>query len=309
MTVEDLFNRWAAYNANKKAPNTIKRYRGSFRSLIHFAKDRDIRSLDGDDLYAWAQHREKVEGISAKAINKNDLVAVSSVFTWAVSRQGGAILSDNPVRGVRLDQPRAVAKREKSFREQEITSILSAATAVKPSDLNPTLHYAFRWCPWLAAYSGARIAELTHLEKRDIRVEGGVTVMDLRFTKTGIPRTVPIHAHLIEQGFLRFVGEAASGPLFYDPTRHTKESTTQPAEQRGQKVAKWVRETAKLDPDVDPNHGWRHTWKTRALEVGIQERLRDAITGHSVRSVGRRYEAPSLAMLAKAMKAFPRYKL
>ena len=197
VTVADLFDRWADYNADKKALNTIKRYRGSFRSLIQFAKDRDTRSLNGDDLYAWAQHREKVEGISAKAINKNDLVAVSSVFTWAVSRQGGAILSDNPVRGVRLDEPRAVTKREKTFREQEIVAILAAASAVEPSDLNPTLHYAFRWCPWLAAYSGARIAELTHLEKRDIRVEGGVTVMELRFTKTGIPRTVPIHEHLI----------------------------------------------------------------------------------------------------------------
>lgn len=26
-----------------------------------------------------------------------------------------------------------------------------------------------------------------------------------------------------------------------------------------------VRETVKLDNGVDPNHGWRHTWKTRAL--------------------------------------------
>jgi integrase len=307
ITVEDLFERWASYNADKKAPNTIKRYRGSFRSLIQFAKDREIRSLTGDDLYAWAQHREKVEGITAKAINKNDLVAVSSVFSWGASRQGGAILSDNPVRGVRLDEPRTVAKRERTFREQEIAAILAAASAVKPSDSNPTLHHALRWCPWLAAYSGARITELTHLEARDIRVEGGATVMDLRVTKTGIPRTVPIHEHLIEQGFLRFVKEAGSGPLFYDPARHTNESTTSPAEQRGHKVAKWVREAAKLDPDVDPNHGWRHTWKTRALGAGIEERLRDAITGHSVRSVGRRYEAPSLTMLAKAMTTFPRY--
>jgi integrase len=133
--------------------------------------------------------------------------------------------------------------------------------------------------------------------------------MDLRVTKTGEPRTVPIHAHLIEQGFLDFVKAAGPGPLFYDPKRHGKASATPPAEMRGHKVAKWVRAAVNLDPAVDPNHGWRHTWKTRALGAGIEERLRDAITGHRVTSVGRKYEAPSLAMLAKAMGAFPRYSL
>src|SRR3954452_8181694 len=77
---------------------------------------------------------------------------------------------------------------------------------------------------------------------------------------------------------------------------------TSPAELRANKIAKWVRDTVKLDPHVDPNHGWRHTWKTGALGADIEERLRDAVTGHRVASVGRKYEAPSLAMLARAMK-------
>lgn len=75
ITAAALFDRWAAYSADKKAPNTIKRYRGSFRSLIAFVKDRDIRSLTQDDLYAWANHRKEVEGVHASAINRNDLVA------------------------------------------------------------------------------------------------------------------------------------------------------------------------------------------------------------------------------------------
>lgn len=76
---------------------------------------------------------------------------------------------------------------------------------------------------------------------------------------------------------------------------------------QGHKIGKWVRETVKLDPHVDPNHGWRHTWKTRALAAGIEERLRDAITGHRVASVGRRYESPTVQMLAAAMSRFPWY--
>nr|WP_306426616.1 DUF6538 domain-containing protein [Methylobacterium soli] len=309
ITAATLYERWAAYNADKKAANTIKRYRGSFQSLSGFLKDRDLRAITSDDVYAWAVHRRDVEGVSPRVINKNDLVAVSSVLGWAVGRSGGQLLTMNPVTGIALEEPRKVVQRERTFREGEIAAILSAASAVEPDDRNPTFAAARRWCPWLAAYSGARIAELTHLEARDIRTEGGIVLMDLKFTKTGEPRVVPIHAHLIEMGFLGFVKASGPGPLFYDPKRHGMASSTPPAEMRGHKVAKWVRATVGLDPAVDPNHGWRHTWKTLALGAGIEERLRDAITGHRVASVGRKYEAPSLAMLATAMERFPRYVL
>lgn len=258
-------------------------------------------------MFAWAEPRRDVEGVSARGINKNDLVAASSVFRWASGRSGGQLLLGNPVTGITLDEPRIVAQRERTFRDHEIAAILSAASAVKPDDQNPTRAAARRWCPWLAAYLGARIAELTNLEKRDIRTETGIAVMDLRVIKTGEPRTVSLHPHLIEQGCLAFVRASPPDPLFYDPKRHRKDSQTPPGELQGHKVDKWVRETAKLDPGVDPNHGWRHTSKTRALGAGIEERLRDAITGHRVASVGRRYETPTLTMLARGLDSFSMY--
>lgn len=309
LTVGDLFDRWATDRADKRAPNTIKRYRGSIRSFEAFVSGRDVRTLTGDDVFAWAVNRRDVEGISARAINKNDLVAVSSVFRWGAGRAAGQLLSTNPASGIALDEPRVVAQRERTFREDEIAAILSAASTVKLDVRNPTRSASRRWCPWLAAYSGARIGELTSLEKRDVRIEGGIPIMHLRITKTGEPRIVPLHRHLIEQGFLAFVEASASGPLFYDPKRHGDDSLTPPAEMQGHKIGKWVRETVNLDAEVHPNHGWRHTWKTRALGAGIEERLRDAITGHRASSVGRRYETPTREMLAAAMNRFPRYRV
>ena len=309
LTVDDLFERWAAYNADKRAGNTIKRYRASFRSLGAFARQRDARSLNADDIFVWAEHRRDVEGVSPRSINKNDLVAVSSVLQWATGRSGGHILPHNPARGLCLDEPRIVAQRERTFREHEITAILRAASAVAQDHDNITRSAVRRWCPWLAAYSGARIAELTNLARQDVRIEGGTPVMDLRITKTGEPRTVPLHNHTIEQGFLEFVEASVGGQLFYDFKRHKANAETSPAEQQAKAVAKWVRATVNLDPAVDPNHGWRHTFKTRALGAGIEERLRDAITGHRVTSVGRRYETPSLSMLSRAMDQFPRYEI
>jgi hypothetical protein len=57
------------------------------------------------------------------------------------------------------------------------------------------------------------------------------------------------------------------------------------------------------------NHGWRHTSKTKALAVGIPERISDAITGHSTVSVARSHETPTVTMKAEALARLPRYRI
>jgi integrase len=122
-----------------------------------------------------------VDNISPKVINQNDLVAVSSVFKWAASRQGGNLLRSNPVtKDVRLDVPKVQRKRERTLREAEVKAILKLAQDVQDDPRNPTSAFAKRWCPWLAAYSGARIQELTGLTAEDIQYEGGTWVMHFR---------------------------------------------------------------------------------------------------------------------------------
>ncbi len=309
LSVQDLWEQWKTYHADKKAPTTIERYEASLRSLATFTKGKAAGSVTSDDLYAWAVHRRDVENISPKVVNQVDLVAVSSVFRWASSRQGGKLIPANPVtRDVRLDLPKVQKQRESTLRSHEITAILKAALNVKDDPKNPTSAYARRWCPWLAAYSGARIQELTGLKVEDIQEESGIWVMHFHKTKTGQPRTVPIHEHLIEMGFLDFVKSRKTGPLFYDPSRSSGKAKTPQSEQRAIKLADWVRTQTKLDKAVDPNHGWRHTFKTKALAVGIPERISDAITGHSNGSVARSYETPTVGMKAEALSKLPRYK-
>ncbi|WP_201861503.1 site-specific integrase [Microvirga soli] len=227
VSVADLWEQWKTYHADKKAPTTIERYEASLRSLATFTKGKAAESVTSDDLYAWAIHRRDVENISPKVVNQVDLVAASSVFIWASSRQGGKLIPGNPVtRDVRLDLPKVQKQRESTLRAHEITAILKAALAVKDDPKNPTSAFAKRWCPWLAAYSGARIQELTGLKVEDIQEEGGIWVMHFHKTKTGQPRTVPIHEHLIEMGFIDFVRSRKTGPLFYDPKRSTGKAKT-----------------------------------------------------------------------------------
>jgi integrase len=53
--------------------------------------------------------------------------------------------------------------------------------------------------PWSLAYTGARVAEITRLESRDIIHEAGVWGIDIQKSKNGRPRIVPVHRHLVEQ--------------------------------------------------------------------------------------------------------------
>ena len=167
--------------------------------------------------------------------------AARTVFAWAVDEK---LISRNPFTGWRVKVPKKIRTREtKAFTEDEIETILNAALAVKVRTKSDA---AKRWCPWLAAYSGARMGELTQLRGADIIAYDGFHAMKISpeagTTKTGKARSVPLHEHLIKQGFLAFVKANGHGPLFYnepnkvaapdDPTNPRKPRYVKAREQR-----------------------------------------------------------------------------
>jgi len=131
--------------------------------------------------------------------------------------------------------------------------------------------------------------------------------------KTRTARTVPLHAHLIEQGFMAFVQEVGSGPLFYAPPSPRRagkpEPVQSPADRTRARLGEWVRSLGITDPELSPNHAWRHTFKARAERYGMSERYSDAITGHAPPTAGRAYGKPTPEDLAHAIRSFPRYKI
>ena len=74
-------------------------------------------------------------------------------------------------------------------------------------------------------------------------------------------------------------------------------------------LAIWVRGLGVNDPEVLPNHAWRHTFKAIGFRCGISEKVLDAMVGHAPASVGRAYGEPTLADKAQELRRFPRYKL
>ena len=92
--------------------------------------------------------------------------------------------------------------------------------ALKYSKPRSAFERAKRWAMWLCAYSGARAGEITQLRGTDVQKRGAFYIMrltpDAGTVKTRQARVVPIHEHLIEQGFIAFVEGVGKGPLFYN---------------------------------------------------------------------------------------------
>ena len=167
--------------------------------------------------------------------------------------------------------------------------------------------------------SGARMGELTQLRGVDVVEGAGAHAIKISpeagTIKTGKARAVPLHDHLIEQGFLAFVKANGERPLFYNEVKQPSGPVdpTNPGKPRyvkaREKVATWVRSLGVNDPELSPNHAWRHTFKAIGFRSGMSEKVLDAIVGHAPASVGRSYGEPTLADKTKELQKFPCYKV
>jgi integrase len=302
-----LFEKWQS--EAKPSRSTVARWAAVFKAA-------DARFADASTITPEVAKEWMVGLISgdrtAQTVATVWKTALKTVFAWAV---GEKLIERNPFTEVRISVPRRTVEREtKAFTSEEAETILTAALAYK----NPMTvdERARRWVPWLCAYTGARAGEITQLRGSDIFQRATDHFAKLSPSagkmKTRTARTVPLHEHLIEQGFMSFVKKMGEGPLFYAPPPvrpvGQAEPVQSPAERTRARLGDWVRSLGITDPELSPNHAWRHTFKARAERYGMSERYSDAITGHAPPTAGRTYGKPTPEDLAHAMRSFPRYK-
>ena len=213
-------------------------------------------------------------GNSPKTINDGKLAALKAIFRWGVDNE---LLNANPASGVSIRRGKKAGERMLGFEKDEAATVLAAAAqATKP---------LYRWVPLLCAQSGARVSEVCQLRGEDIRTEDGIPFMGFTQVAGALKnptseRKVPLHSHAIEVGFLEFVRRRGRGPLFYDTKRRRPGAKKPQPKIAAKDVARWVHT---LGIDVgrrfrkDPNHAWRHLFRTLARDAGVEESVVNAI--------------------------------
>lgn len=308
--IRDLFNRYVAeLKANSKGAEAEKRWRPIIEDLIIFARTTDARKITKRIILDWKD--AKIKTLSPRTVKDVYLTSVNAVFNWAVSNDE---LSENPASTVKLRVAQKVKNRPKGFTREEATAILKFTLAYMPKQTDnpqtqekPQTSAAKKWAPLICAFTGARISEITQLRKGDVRMEGDIPVIritpDAGTVKTRKYRDVPLHKQIVDKGFLEFVKASAPGPLFYPPMKGQR--TVAAARTVSGRISNWLQKEKLVPEGLQPNHGWRHAFRTTGQEVEIGDRILDAITGHSGRTAGDEYGDVTVIAKKKAIDKLP----
>lgn len=293
-----LLGLFDVYVAERKpSPATIKSFRPKVKAFSTFVGHDDARKITKRDVALWKDRLLSVGGASgipleAKTVRETYLSAVKATLKMGVDN---GLLAVNVASGVSVaGRKRPVRLRSAGFTEDEAKRILTATLQSHGTSLSDHRRLARRWLPWLCAYTGARIDEVAQLRGEDIQLLDDIWTMRITpeagGTKDGNARLIALHPHLVEQGFQE-IARKKDGPVFYDPSLSRGGSAAHRQSKKvGEHLARWVRHDIGIsDKNVQPNHGWRHRFKTVARDCRMAPEVRDYIQGHMPRNVGETY--------------------
>ncbi|ETD81023.1 site-specific integrase [Rhodobacter capsulatus] len=282
------------------------------RSLQDFLGHDDARKIKRIDLLNW-RDALLAEGKSAKTVSAKYLAAVRAVLTWA---EANFKLPTNEIEKVNQKVAKKQLTRERGYTKREAVRILKASLNYEPRATTHPSHResahitaAKRWVPLLCAFTGARVTEITQLRKQDVFKEAGRWM--LRITpeagsvKTGEYRDAPLHRQVIELGFLEFVKGANEGPLFH--RAKTPDKYLSGARTTSGRLSEWLHELNLVPENMQPNYAWRHRFKTQGRELGMSDRVLDAIQGHPGKKAADDYGDVTIAAKARLIDALPHY--
>lgn len=290
-----------------------RRQRPVIDSLRKFLKHNDAARVTRKDLLSWRD--TLIQTLTAKTVNDIYLSAVKSVFAWAVENDR---LTENVAATVRQPKPRKVYGRERGYTTAEAERVLHAsraygATPDEHGRVRETekMGNVKRWVPIICAFTGARVSEIIQLRKEDVAQIGDLWVVritpDAGTVKSGGYRDVPLHRQIIEEGFAELVASAEPGPLFH--TANEQKKFIRAAVIVSNKLSEWLRVSGLRPEGLQPNHAWRHRFKTSCRELGVSDRVADAIQGHVGRTAADHYGDVTLKTKAEAIAQLPKYRL
>jgi integrase len=281
-----LLEAWAL--ERKPAQSSLKGYKLSVSEFVESVGHTDASRYARADVLKWKDEMVAA-GRPAKTIDDSKLATLKAIQNHAVDNEK---LKINPAARVsvgKLARKKAGTKML-PYDDHEAVTLLAAAVA----DARPVI----RWVPLLCAMTGARVSEMMQLRKEDVFPDHGVWSIKITpdagdLKNAASERTIPLHPCLVKRGFLDFLKDRPTGPLFFNRARRRDTSSTKPgkgatnhlreflhgvAEREGLKIGRAFRK--------DPNHAWRHRFVTEARKHHMDAEKREYALGHTLGDEG-----------------------
>ena len=297
---ETSFTTLIAEWARKKRinnPQTKQQRETHFKSLADFLGHDDGAKVTSQNIVAFERMLETTpDPRTGKLRHPNTVLGYLSsfrgVFTIAVQQ---ILIDTNPMDNVVVGSK--IESKRQPYSVDQVSRILTRAQAETDDIFLPLL---------VQAYSGSRVSEIVDCSTRDFNFvrngdpekvipgqwflfigednrEPGCTI------KGHTPRYAPLHPEIVKRlipYMEKQVAEHGHGPLF----RHLpKDKNGKRSSYVARKIDEWMDGVIK-DPNLAPNHSFRHYLKSELLARDVPERISDAITGHKTPGIGRKYE-------------------
>jgi integrase len=271
--------------SREKAPSTLIKYRKAIEEFEIHRGSKEVATVTLAEAEAWRDEMLTAGKLSRKTIH-DKITAIRAVLSWGHKQHKGKLFPAGlPLEFLDLPVVEQQDSAERTYSLKEARHLLECArTAPRP---------LYRWIPWIIAHTGARVKEITPLEKEDIiEVEGHWFIHirhgNGRTTKTHKGRKVPVHRALVKEGFIEWVKAQPDGRLFPG------------GENQDNHLRTWIKK--KVFPNLDemppPNHGFRHLFED-AL-TGVSHKAALYITGRSSGTSADDYGGSDLKLLRLA---------
>ena len=282
------------------SPKTTHENQAIFDLMLNIVGDVDCQDIDPTTARDYKQILQKVprnmnknplfrgksldtvlkmkhsDPLAVQTVNKH-LSRTRGLFAWATAN---GYVVHNHFEGLSIKHRKRAHEQREPFDQADLTALFGSKIYTN----HEYLHSYYYWLPFLALCSGARLEELTQLELADIRCQDRVDVLDInnngdkRLKSASSKRLIPIHSHLIESGFLRYV----------EDLRKRGETRLFPSLKRGRDgygtaAAKWFaryRCSHGVKHRKKPFHSFRHTFSNHLKQQGLPEPQVAALLGH-----------------------------
>lgn len=250
---------------------------------------------------ALIAHKDKTQDRSPKTI---------AVYKSKLADFAAFIGHDDPLRVTKDDVRR--------WRDEQARTILAATFGGVRKNVSLPYRRAIFWVPWICAYTGLRVGEVTQLQGSSLRSEGGIPDLIIRpedgGTKGGNAWTTGFHQHLIDLGLLEMLREIGDGPAFYAPYAPDVDMTKvrrHRSKDAADRVADWVREEVGIvAPLGRPNHAWRHAFTTASRACKMDKEARDYMMGSRSQTDAREgYGDWTPTVISAEINKLPRFKV